>query len=227
MLRRHPPDARRLQRGLSLVEMMVGIAVGLIVVSAAALLVGSQLGDNRRLLLETQVQQDLRAAADIVTRDLRRAGAWTDTARVGLWTAGAAPQPNPYAAMTPASGVATQVDYGYYRNPSAPTVYGFRLNNGVLQTFLGGGWQDLTDARAVRITAFDVDVRQEPPPGAPALRAPCPNDCPGGGDACWPTVTVREVTVDIAGQSVADAAVQRSLRTVVRLRNDDLQGACP
>lgn len=56
------------QRGLSLVELMVGITVGLFVVAAAATLVANQLSDNRRLLLETQVQQDLRATMDIITR---------------------------------------------------------------------------------------------------------------------------------------------------------------
>ncbi len=54
---------------------MVGIAVGLFIVAGATMVVTTQLGDNRRLLLETQLQQDLRATADIITRELRRAGA--------------------------------------------------------------------------------------------------------------------------------------------------------
>ncbi|MBL0296208.1 MAG: hypothetical protein IPQ21_03185 [Betaproteobacteria bacterium] len=62
---------------------MVGITVGLFIVAAAAMLVTTQLGDNRRLLLETQVQQDLRATADIITRELRRAG----LAGARLWPA--------------------------------------------------------------------------------------------------------------------------------------------
>ena len=61
-------------RGLSLVELMVGITIGLIVVAGATLLTATQLSDNRRLLLETQVQQDLRAAADIIAREVRRGG---------------------------------------------------------------------------------------------------------------------------------------------------------
>ena len=54
--------------------MMVGIAIGLFIVAGAVALVATQLGENRRMLLETQVQQDLRAAADIITRELRRGG---------------------------------------------------------------------------------------------------------------------------------------------------------
>ena len=63
------------QRGLSIVELMVGIAIGLIIVAAASLLMSGQLNENRRLLAETQLQQDLRAASDIITRELRRIGA--------------------------------------------------------------------------------------------------------------------------------------------------------
>ena len=62
-------------RGLSLIELMVGIAVGLFIVAAATVLVSGQLGENRRLMLDTQLQQDLRATADIITRELRRANA--------------------------------------------------------------------------------------------------------------------------------------------------------
>ena len=69
-------SARGRMRGLSLVELMVGVAVGLFVVAAAALMASGQLSDNRRLLLETQLQQDLRATVDIVTRELRRTGYW-------------------------------------------------------------------------------------------------------------------------------------------------------
>ena len=66
---------------------MVGVAIGLFVVAAASMLVVTQLSDNRRLTLETQVQQDLRASADIITRELRRAGHW-GKARDGVWYMG-------------------------------------------------------------------------------------------------------------------------------------------
>ncbi len=213
----------RKQAGLSLVELMVGMAVGMLVVAGAIMVVTTQLGDNRRLLLETQMQQDLRAAADIITRDLRRAGAWTDTARVGLWSATAAPQSNPYSDVSPDTAAAGQVDYGYYRNASYPTEYGFRLNNtGVLQSLLGIGWQDLTDAGVMEVTTFTVTPRN-----GPALQSPCARACAGGGTACWPTVTVRELDVVIEAKSRIDDAVRRSLRTTVRLRNDLVAGVCP
>lgn len=48
--------ARRSDRGFTIVELMIGIAVGLFVVSGAALMFTSHLDDNRRLILETQIQ---------------------------------------------------------------------------------------------------------------------------------------------------------------------------
>ena len=221
-----PALARHRQRGLSLVEMMVGLAVGLLVVAGATMVVTTQLGDNRRLMLETQLQQDLRASADVITRDLRRAGAWTDTARTGLWSATAAPASNPYTAATPASGVtASQVTYGYFRPASSSTAYGFRLSSGKLQTLLAGNWLDLTDVRVMTVTAFSVTARD-----GPAQQTPCAKLCPGlpaPATACWPAVTVRDFVIDITAQSVADPAVQRSLSTSVRVRNDVITGACP
>ena len=74
----------RSQRGLSLVELMVGIAVGLFVVAGAVMVVTTQLGDNRRLLLDAQLQQDLRATLDIVTREVRRAGGVADATALAL-----------------------------------------------------------------------------------------------------------------------------------------------
>jgi uncharacterized protein YneF (UPF0154 family) len=60
---------------MSIVELMVGVAIGLLIVAAATLMMSGQLSENRRLLVEAQLQQDLRAAADIMTREIRRTGA--------------------------------------------------------------------------------------------------------------------------------------------------------
>ena len=70
--------AQRRQRGMSIIEMLVGVVVGLLVVAGASKLMIDSFGENRRLLLETRVNQDLRAAADLIARDIRRAGYWAN-----------------------------------------------------------------------------------------------------------------------------------------------------
>lgn len=227
MLRR---DNSHRQRGLSLVELMVGVAVGLFVVAGATMAVANQLGDNRRLMLETQIQQDLRAAADLIAKDLRRSGYWGE-AEKSVWHASAASvDSNPYntpperVTLTPGAP-ASSVQFWYQRGAEDPSNVlhedtersGFRLQNGVIQMYTGGNWQALTDAATLRVTQFEVRLNTR------NIDLACFKDCAG---AC-PTQTVRDITVVIEGAAVHDAAVRRGAQSNTRLRNDVIQGACP
>ncbi|MES1161637.1 MAG: prepilin-type N-terminal cleavage/methylation domain-containing protein, partial [Rhizobacter sp.] len=64
------------QHGLSLIELMIGVAIALFIAVAGSTLLVGHLRENRALLLEARLTQDLRTAADLITRDLRRAGYW-------------------------------------------------------------------------------------------------------------------------------------------------------
>lgn len=218
---------RAAQRGLSLVELMVGVAIGLFVVAGATMLVSNQLGDNRRLLLETQIQQDLRAASDIIVRDLRRSGYW-GAAQTGVWHAGAvAVSTNPYTALSAASGVpVSEVTFDYSRGVENDAVdatdqAGFKLEGGAIKMRVGGNWQPLTDDRTLRVTTFRVTLQDQP------VTLSCLLDCGGGAVNCPPTQSLRELRVEIAGEARNDASVRRSVRSNVRLRNDIITGACP
>ena len=95
-------------RGLSIVELMIGIAIGLFIVAGATLMLTTQLGDNRRLLLEAQIQQDMRAAADMISRDIRRAGYWAQSYRQVWPDAGALT--NPYNRIAPVGSDSIEYD---------------------------------------------------------------------------------------------------------------------
>lgn len=232
--------ARRLRRGLSIVEMLVGIAIGMFILAGATMVVTGQLSDNRLLLLETQVQQDLRATADIIARDIRRAGYWGNAADA-VWPAPGAVVPvNPYRGLWEELGNG-RTELMYSRSDSLPPLspppigendvedaaerFGFALDaaTGVLEMQIGaGGWQALTDANVLEITQFAAPVAVN------TLVVPCAKECPGvGGTACWPRQQIRSVTVAITGRARHDAAVQRSVGTTVRLRNDGVIGTCP
>ena len=217
---------RAAQRGLSLVEMMVGIAVGMFVVAAAATMVATQLSDNRRMLLEVQVQQDLRASADIIARDLRRAGAWSGKiaeAMKGTWKPGWIPETNSnLAGLSPTAGEAESVTFRSSRTDAQDGPYTYVLDEGAIKLQVdGGALQQLTDISSMRVTAFSIAAQNEP-----AVRIACPKACadapPPGDDAswCWPTIAVNSFVINITGQSVSDPAVVRSIRSVVRLRNE-------
>jgi type IV pilus assembly protein PilW len=218
-------------RGLSIVELMVGIAVGLFIVAGATVVAVNQLNDNRMLSLETQVQQDLRAAADLVARDLRRAGYW-GTPETGVWYEGGPNVANnPYTAISPDTPGSTVQDVGFhYAHPTdaedgavdaVRETFGFKVEAYTIKTFIGGSWQALTDPTVLKVTRFDVRLDEDTSVLA------CFKACPGGGTACWPREAVRRFTVAIDGQAVADPAVRRSIVTGLRLRNDAATGACP
>lgn len=214
------------QRGLSVVELLVGSTVGLLIATGATQLFVEHLRDNRRLLLEARLHQDLRAATDLIARDLRRAGYWRHAA-AGL----ASPDRlNPYQAITPDGGsVAESTTYSFSRDDVENHVIdlneatGFRLSQGSLQTLTGGHWQSLTDPAVLRVTRFAItpELRQVP------LGHLCRPACSAAEAGC-PSLTVRRYRLEVHGESATDAAVQRQIHEAVQVRNDALSGAtCP
>jgi len=227
-----PRRASQRQLGLSLVELMVGITIGLIVVAAASLLFSGQLAESRRLIAEAQVQQDLRASADIIARELRRGGGLGRDASVQerVWTLGSAtePVPNGYALTLSPVGTDDAVAFDYYPEGTAAGStlsggFGFRLDatRGVIEYRLYAGsastdyWQDLTDSATMQVTEFSVTRLPDI-----VARVLCPKPCPSGDTACWPTVNQRAFEIVITARHRTNPDVQRTHEARVRLRND-------
>jgi prepilin peptidase dependent protein B len=218
------------QRGVSIVELLVGLAIGLFIVAAALTLLTGNLRENRSLLLEARLMQDLRSAADLVARDVRRAGYWDD-AEAGVWQRGASGAlANPYTAVSPSSAASDVVTFRFSRDATENNTvdgneqFGFRLRAGVLEMLLGSGnWQAMTDSNTLLVTRFSVTPEVQ----SVTLDGLCASDCPSGSSTCPPRQQVRSLAVALSGKAVADAAVLRSVRSAVRLRNDAITGACP
>ena len=251
--RRHPAVARLVPaRGISIVELMVGITISLFILAGASLVLTTQLDSNRRLLLEAQVQQDLRTTADMISRDVRRAGYW-GKAYCQVWPASLdlaeCPGPNPYTLMTPnvAAGAQVVSEIRYRRSTDAEggadinrdddgvdldddrprELVGFKFNAGAgtIEYMVGdGNWQTLTDPAVLEIRQFTMTINSQ------ALPAPCAAfGCQALGPACGGPISVhsREVTFTIVARAVHDPSVERSLRENVRLRNSVPVEQCP
>lgn len=79
----------RKQSGIGIIELMIGMAVGLIVVAAAMSLMTSALSNSNDSIKMARLDQELRQVMTMLTRDLRRATAWdasVDVTRVSLTT---------------------------------------------------------------------------------------------------------------------------------------------
>jgi prepilin peptidase dependent protein B len=222
--------AHRRASGISMVELLVGLAVGLFIAAAGVTLMAGNLRENRALMLESRLMQDLRTATDVITRDLRRAGYWGGAVAAVQVPAGTAGPANPYAALAPSAAASDAVSFAFSRDTAenhsldSNEQFGFRLRRGVIEMQLGSGnWQALTDANTIVVSEFRV----EPTVQEIDLASQCTSACTAGDANCPPRQQVRSLSVAIAARSTADASVQRSLNSSVRLRNDAIVGACP
>jgi prepilin peptidase dependent protein B len=236
------------QRGLSIVELLVGVAVGLFLVAGAVTMFVTNLGNSRQLLVEARINQDLRATTDLITRDLRRAGYWGNSlaGTVATVTGGVSTTtPNPYRTITPGAGI---VEYLFSRDvtenntPDNNENFGFQravLNGvGVVQMKVGAGnWQTVTDPQAMDVTAFtvtptetDVDVRSACAvtccSDADVTAGTCTTRNIAAGASC-PTIRVRHYAVALTANAVGNARVVRTMETRVRPRTDEYAGVCP
>ena len=226
--------SRRLLLGMSIVELLIGVAIGLFILAGASAMFVSNVTNSRRLLIEARINQDLRATMDLVTRDLRRGGYWGNSL-TGTLASGSTSvtQANPYSsvAMTGSS----QVDYAYTRDATENNAldagteqFGFRLDTTTraIQMRLGGTWQTLTntDILSIRDTGFTIT----PTETTIDIRAACAKTCTDTllAPSC-PRVQVRTYNIVLTGISKTDTAVSRTLRSQVRVRNDALAGSCP
>lgn len=228
------------QQGLGLVELMVGITVGLIVAAGASMVAVNQINEHRRLMLEVQVQQDLRTAADLLQQDMRRAG-FRGLPQYSVWqpasgVATSAEVPALAASANPYSGLlrtndtsALTLTYSYARTstnvsdvPLNNEYFGTKWDkaNQVLKLQLGpGNWQPITDPESVRIIDFDITVASQDA----AIADFCDSPCTGSG---CPAQKVRKVNFTIRAQATHDANVIRTLEGVERIRADAITGVC-
>jgi len=217
------------QHGVSMIELLVSTAIALFIVATGTFLLANHVSENRRLLLEARLMQDLRTAADVVSRDLRRAGYWAAAAD-GLQPAG--PHTlvvNPYTAISSGDATSNEVDFRYSRDETENNVvdvneqFGFRLRNAAIEIELGAGnWQALTDGQSLKVTEFKVAPHVQDI----SLLGFCANDCSSGNATCPPHQQVRSLDVVISGTLTSDARVFRTLHSSVRLRNDPVVGSC-
>ena len=211
---------------------MIGLAVGLFVIGGSLSVFVSNVTNSRRMLVEARLHQDLRAAADLITRDLRRAGYWghaiAGTIAVGFTSA---TTPNPYAAI---ATTASSIGYNYSAAANGTNAendaldaneqFGFRVDaKGVIQMQTATGtWQDLTDRNVMKVTALSID-------DSASTSVPMGGLCStpmAAGAANYPYIVLRQYTLILTAQAAGDAQVTRQLRTRVKARNDAFVGAC-
>lgn len=203
------------QRGFSLVELMVGLALGSFVVLGALTATSGLLRGDA--LAAARLDQDLRNAAFVFERDVMRAGYWGSAAQ-GLKT-GVTAYANPFADLDTDTAGCVLFSYDLNDDGALDTAgsderYAFALSAGVLYMRTGGTestcdvhtgtWEPVTDQGAVKVTSFDVSV------------ANTDSAIPGSSRV----IRSRSLTYTLTVVNARDASQSQSVTNTVKLPND-------
>ncbi|GAB3192655.1 prepilin-type N-terminal cleavage/methylation domain-containing protein [Hydrogenophaga aquatica] len=227
MLMNHATLSRTRQRGVSLVELMVGMAVGLVIVAAAGTMHVVTTRSGGETLASAQLNTALRNVMGVMVDEVRRAGYSRDGGRNSPFmnrTAGAVSD-----LAVNATGTCIEFSYDTDGNGTlADTEYvGFRVVNGVVQTRNGGAgaiadcangtWESLTDSGSVLVSPHSNGQNYF------VLSYQCMNASTGASDnnACVAGGTVFDAAA--AGGTTVDLIETRTVRISLRgtLTNDN------
>jgi prepilin peptidase dependent protein B len=214
-------------RGFTLIEVMVSMTIGLIVVGAVIALMVNTLNVSSRNIQGSQVAQELRATMEILSRDLRRAGAIPNV--IDCYARNSCT--NIYAKVTyfPAAepdDAKTCVIFSLDRDSDGaddPNEWaGFRYNaaEGAIEMKIlgkatdidcndgdGVTWVKLTDTDIVNVTAFKLDIE---PSYTSLVRQ---------NSTTSSYLDVRKVEISITGE-LASGGSEKTIYETIRLRND-------
>lgn len=178
-------------RGFSLVELMIGLALGLIVISAVLALVLSIIRSNNQTIQATRLTQELRATAAVIAGDLKRSGGVDDPMTVA--TANAGKPLNPFAAIDGAT--AGCIRYAY-ANATGDNFHAVSLSNGAVFLDVGTTLADATCGGGQRLSSQFISI-----------------------DSLTFVVAGRRIDVRLQGSLVSDPEIQRTFSQTVFVRS--------
>lgn len=220
--------ARRAPHGLTLVEVLVGLAIGSLILAAALTHVVAQLNGLQQLTETARTEHELRLVLAHMARQLRSAGhrplgGVHDSGRSSS-SAGWAHADAPDAlVIAPGRVEFSRVDWHDATGPRQQSL-GFRLHNGALQARVAGSspWQSLTDPATLQVTGLQLRLVED----NEVLQGVCHTACPGVVDPCAPGRASRTVAIELSFHDRREPGAPRAIRQLTRLRNDLMEVTC-
>lgn len=163
------------QRGVSLVELMISMALGFASLTAMTSLVSHGIALNNSLMAKSRLDEEIHGVMAVINQDLKRAGYHGQTAIMLLDPASFI---NPFSKSINVSEFGSEdadscITFSYDRNHNSlldnivvNEQFGFRLKNKAIEIRVDGYncnqsyWQDLTDTQVISVTklAFSVET---------------------------------------------------------------------
>lgn len=226
-------------RGVTLIELMIGLVVGSLVTLAITTVFIMTVGASNATLASVRLNQDLRSAMLIISSDIRRAGYWNQNLSLT----------NPFEAGSgqgfqlgacEAEGInCSRIDYAFDRNRdgaiTADESYGFRYTEGAIEMRnpgsdeaeawmqLVGGDNDPIDITELSFSAINPD--SNPPTLSRCINisagddnySECSPEANGFGDPGDTIQQKRRIRIELSGQ-VGDQTIR--LDETVKIRNN-------
>lgn len=196
------------QNGFSLIELMIGIMLGLLVLTAVAAMLLSMVRSDADNLKGVRLSQEMRAALSLMSRDIRRAGGSAVSGPTTMATFS-----NINALSTLATSPSTSITFFYDADwdgtlDAATETFGYRLdsaNHTIEMLNNGATWTDITDSNVINITTL-------------GFTQTCVNES---------GIFMRQVNIELSGRLTNDATTSRRMTESVKIRNDYSTANCP
>ncbi len=223
------------QRGLNLIELMVGLTIGLLILAGVLTVYLSTIQSSSSTLKSIRLNQEINAVMDLMVTDIARAGFWANaTNQVSALES----TPNPFMQadtdiQSSDGDQCLMFTYDYDLDgvvtQSRDEVRGYKLSGGTIKTVKGGvttadtsdcssyDWESLTDASVSTITELSFVVN-ETCVNTTATATAC-------GDATAGQILsiTREVVVTISASLTSDSSITKTVTDTVKVRNDKIE----
>lgn len=209
-----------------MIELLIGLFVGLIVVAGMLRFLWSLSNYSTKTLKTVRLDYELQSAMNIMTNDIRRAGYWANSANMIATGANT----NPFMASgtdlsTPSSSCIL-FTYDYDKNGSLPAIntgtnderFGFRLSNGAIQARANvdssfdcsaGTWENITNPDLMTVSSLTYTLT----PTTVYLTSPVTTEA----------IVIRYVNIVIVAYLKDDTTITTQLSANIRVRNDKYQ----
>ncbi|MEX1221962.1 MAG: prepilin-type N-terminal cleavage/methylation domain-containing protein [Idiomarina sp.] len=202
----------RAQRGISLLEMLITLALGLVLLAALTSVFTNTLGVNSRSLKASQLQEETLATLGLIVDDLRRSGYTADfvTQVVDPANANQDFRNSLVVSEHPDEVINSCILFAYDADQNgvdsgSTEAFGYRLRNQQVQRRQGGalcadnGWQGLTSADVIVVDSLQFTLTE----------------------VVTGTITEQQVQVRLQAHLQQDPTLSRELTQHVVLRNAD------
>lgn len=212
---------------MGFIELLIGIFVGLIVLSGMVYFLSRISSYATKNLKTVRLEYEIQTALDLMTHDIRRAGFTANIS--GVLSSGV--NTNPFmitgtSDLVVPSSSCILFTYDLNKDAGLPALgaipsderFGYRLSAGAIQTramtdnafsCTTGNWENLTDPNLVTVTNLVFTLTT--------------NVLPLTDPVTTEAIALRYVNILVAGALASDASVSTTFSTNIKVRNDKYQ----